>query len=179
MWVAASACLLTIHPASAAGETLRIGWSQLRPAAQDGAGHGPPISAVAAPDRGETLSRNLGGRTIEIAGYLLPTDRDGDLVYEFLLVPWTGACSHMPAPPPNQIIRVTPHRPYRLSEIYEPVSVSGMLKPGLERTQLFILDGIIVLQSGYGIGSARVERAENVPDANPASGRMPWSFLKK
>ncbi len=52
------------------------------------------------------------GQEIRIEGYMLPVDREGDKVYEFLLVPYAGACSHMPQPPANQMIHVFPAQPY-------------------------------------------------------------------
>jgi uncharacterized protein len=147
----------------------RIGWADLRPATQD--------AALPAPPEGETLSENLAGQRIEIAGYLLPVDREGDLVYQFALVPVSGACAHMPQPPPNQIVLVTPAEPYRASETYEPVTVTGVLKPGLETSQLFIIDGVKIITSGYSVGRATVAHAERVPDA--VEPKTPWRFLKK
>ena len=105
-----------------------------------------PSDAPSSVPKGETLSHNLEGKQIELTGYLLPVDREGDLVYEFLLLPVSGLCSHMPPPPPNQAVHVFPAKPYRLTEIYEPVSVSGTLRPELEKTQLIILDGVSVIE---------------------------------
>jgi hypothetical protein len=121
----------------------------------------------------------LRGKQIELVGYVLPVDRDGELVYEFLLLPLTGVCSHVPPPAANQIVHVIPARPYRLAEIYEPVAITGMLKPGLEKTQLFVLDGVTVIESGYSVGRAEVAKTEKVPNAQSQGGAMPWSFLEK
>ena len=44
---------------------------------------------------------------VKIAGYVLPLDFEDTTVKEFLLVPYIGACIHVPPPPPNQIIYVT------------------------------------------------------------------------
>jgi hypothetical protein len=109
----------------------------------------------------------------------LPVDRDGDLVYQFLLVPWTGACSHMPTPPPNQIVLVTPSHPYKMSEAYQPVAVTGALKPAMEKSQLFILDGVSVIQSGYTVRKADVVSVDSVPDTITLPVNSPWSFLTK
>jgi hypothetical protein len=147
----------------------RVGWADLRPPTQD-------ASAIRTAD-GETLSGNLAGQRIELAGYLLPVDRDGDLVYQFALVPVSGACAHMPQPPPNQIVLVTLAEPYRASATYEAVTVTGVLKPGLEMSQLFILDGVKIITSGYSVGRATVAHAERVPDAVDVP--TPWRFLKK
>ncbi|TIS58820.1 DUF3299 domain-containing protein [Mesorhizobium sp.] len=176
----AAALFVSIAPANASAETARIFWKDLRPATQAAAESvGLPMIAAKMPDHGETLSLNLQDKTVQLAGYALPVDRDGDLVYQFLLVPWTGACSHMPTPPPNQIVLVTPAHPYRMSEAYEPVSVTGALKPGMEKSQLFILDGVSVIQSGYTVRKAEVARVDTVPDTITLPVNSPWSFLNK
>lgn len=159
--IAAVCSLLLLGAASAASNATQIAWGDLRPGSQ----------------AGETLSWELQGKQVELAGYVLPVDRDGDLVYEFLLLPMTGVCSHVPPPPANQIVHVVPAHPFRLAEIYEAVVVTGVLKPGLEKTQLFVLDGVTVIESGYSVGRAKVARTDDVPDALPQGGNKPWSFL--
>ncbi len=175
----AAACILAgaaTTDVSAAGQPIL--WSDLRPAST--VAKRPETSSLTLQPRHDgALSWNLQGKTIELAGYALPVDRDGDLVYEFMLLPLTGMCSHVPPPPPNQVVLVTPEKPFRMSEAYEPVSVSGVLKPGLEKTQLFILDGVTVIETGYSVGRAQVTEAKSVPDAMPSTGATPWKFLKK
>jgi len=155
--------LLLLGQANAAGSAMQIAWRDLKPGSQ----------------AGETLSWELQGKQVELAGYVLPVDRDGDLVYEFLLLPLTGVCSHVPPPAANQIVHVIPAHPFRLAEIYEAVAVTGVLKPGLEKTQLFVLDGVTVIESGYSVGRAEIARADKVPDAQRQGGNTPWNFLKK
>ena len=121
----------------------------------------------------------LGGRDIVLSGFLLPVDREGDLVYEFLLVPWAGACSHAAQPPPNQVIRVTPQAPLLVSGSYEPVSVAGRLRTGIEATQLFIMDGVVTVRSGYAIGLARVERLAAGSEKAPGTPPNPWKSLTR
>jgi uncharacterized protein len=172
---AAAACLLFFGAASASVDTLKIRWSELRPES----GKLPATTAAGAGQGGETLAWDLQGKTIELTGYLLPVDREGDLVYEFMLLPWGGLCAHVPPPPANQTVHVTSERPYRLTEIYEPVSISGVLKPGLETTQLFVLDGVTVIESGYSVGRAKVAKAGTAGDAATPRKATPWNFLKK
>ena len=44
---------------------------------------------------------------IMIPGFIVPTAYDDDRrITEFFLVPYFGACIHLPPPPPNQIIYV-------------------------------------------------------------------------
>ncbi|KUM24725.1 hypothetical protein AU467_06370 [Mesorhizobium loti] len=174
------AAVLGVAVSHASAETAHIFWKDLRPATQAVAADANlPMIAAKLPDHGETLSLDLQDKTIQLAGYALPVDRDGDLVYQFLLVPWTGACSHMPTPPPNQIVLVTPAHPYKMSEAYQPVSVTGVLKPGMEKSQLFILDGVLIVQSGYTVRRAVVASVETVPDAVTLPVNSPWNFLNK
>lgn len=156
----------------------RIFWSDLRPAGT--APKAPDMSSLKVqPKHDGALSWNLQDKPISLTGYALPVDREGDLVYEFMLLPLTGMCSHVPPPPPNQIVRVSLVKPFRMSKAYGPVSVTGTLRPGLEKTQLFILDGVTVIESGYSVGKAEVAEADSVPDAMPSTGATPWKFLKK
>jgi hypothetical protein len=153
-----------------------IDWSNLRPKGQ---GKENAIFPGAASSRaqGETLSEDLAGVLVRIEGYVLPIDRAQDLVYEFLLVPWLGACSHAPQPPPNQMVHVIPSVPFRIARAYDFVSVTGTLRPELEKTQLFIMDGPTVLMSGYGIGRANVEKSA-IPSGQPLTN-SPWKLLTK
>ncbi|HTU52118.1 MAG TPA: DUF3299 domain-containing protein, partial [Acidobacteriaceae bacterium] len=48
----------------------------------------------------------LSGKRVSIPGFMVPLEDDLDVVTEFLLVPYAGACIHVPPPPPNQIVYV-------------------------------------------------------------------------
>ncbi|UCI05698.1 DUF3299 domain-containing protein [Mesorhizobium sp. B1-1-8] len=178
--VALAAAVFVSTAVEASAAPTHIFWKDLRPATQAIAEDANlPMIAAKLPDHGETLSLNLQDKTIQLAGYALPVDRDGDLVYQFLLVPWTGACSHMPTPPPNQIVLVTPAHPYKMAQVYQPVSVTGALQPGLEKSQLFILDGVSIVQSGYTVRKAEVTSVDTVPDTVTLPVNSPWNFLNK
>ena len=47
---------------------------------------------------------------------------------EFLLVPYFGACIHVPPPPSNQIIHVNTELGVMLDALYQPFWVEGPLK---------------------------------------------------
>src|SRR5690606_30529103 len=150
---------------ASSGAVRSILWKDLRPAAQPAAQtFSRPMMAASLPDHGQTLSWGTADETIELKGYALPVDRDGDLVYQFLLVPWTGACSHMPTPPPNQIVLVTLPKPYRMEKAYQTVAVTGRLRQDMEKSQLFITDGVTVIQSGYAFSGAQVAKVDSVPE---------------
>lgn len=119
----------------------------------------------------------LRGEMVEISGYLLPADHEGDLVYSFLLVPVYGGCIHTPSPPADQIVLVVPTEPFRAEEVYQAVSVSGRLALERERTRLFVLDGIKVVESGYSIAGAIVGTAD-LPSGSQSGSTIPWHWLE-
>src|SRR5690606_34333718 len=69
----------------------------------------------------------MNGRRVKLPGYLVPLDQIKGGVIEFLLVPYFGACVHLPPPPANQIIQVKTARPVPLN-MMSAVWVSGTLQ---------------------------------------------------
>lgn len=53
---------------------------------------------------GRQFVQAFAGKKIKLPAYVVPLDSDGESYNEFLLVPYFGACIHVPPPPPNQII---------------------------------------------------------------------------
>lgn len=74
----------------------------------------------------------MDGQPIRIAGFIVPLEFDDDLtVTQFFLVPYFGACIHMPPPPPNQVIFVDYPGGINLEVLYDPFWISGILKTSL------------------------------------------------
>ncbi|MEM6456503.1 MAG: DUF3299 domain-containing protein [Acidobacteriota bacterium] len=48
----------------------------------------------------------LDGQLVQLPGYVVPLEDDATKIPEFLLVPYVGACVHLPPPPPNQMVYV-------------------------------------------------------------------------
>ncbi len=67
------------------------------------------------------------GRDIRIPGFIVSLDGGPGELREFLLVPYFGACIHVPPPPANQIIHVMPAKPVKGIKNMEAVWVSGRL----------------------------------------------------
>lgn len=71
----------------------------------------------------------MDGKRIRIGGYPVPleTDAKGRSTV-FFLVPYPGACIHVPPPPPNQLILVRYPKGLKLADIYTPLWAIGTLK---------------------------------------------------
>ncbi len=50
--------------------------------------------------------KDLDGKRVVIAAFIVPLEDDMQQADEFLLVPYFGACVHTPPPPPNQMVYV-------------------------------------------------------------------------
>ncbi len=71
--------------------------------------------------------RALNGKRVRVPGFIVPLDDFQDVVKEFLLVPYFGACVHTPPPPPNQIVLVRMKSGKQKVSLFEPVWIEGVL----------------------------------------------------
>lgn len=70
----------------------------------------------------------LNQQLIKIAGYIVPLEYNAEQqLTAFFLVPYFGACIHVPPPPPNQIIYVRTPKGVPPQELYTPFWVEGRL----------------------------------------------------
>ncbi len=71
----------------------------------------------------------LDGRQVRLPGFVVPLEIDANNIREFLLVPYFGACIHVPPPPANQTILVTTpdDRPYP-GGLFDTVWVEGRMR---------------------------------------------------
>ena len=70
----------------------------------------------------------LDGQQVRLPGFVVPLDFEGTETSEFLLVPYFGACIHVPPPPSNQIVYVKTVASYPLKELFDPVWVTGEIR---------------------------------------------------
>jgi hypothetical protein len=93
--------------------------------------------------------QELAGTRVKIPGFLVVLGTSKAGVTEFLLVPYFGACIHVPPPPANQIIHVFPDKPVPERVAIFPVWVIGTLETTRSSTNFGA--------AGYRIRSAAVE----------------------
>jgi len=95
----------------------------------------------------------MDGKAIRLPGFVSVIEGDEKSVTEFLLVPYFGACIHVPPPPTNQIVHVLPARPVPAGMTMYPVWVSGVIRVERLDTKL--------ANTGYRIQAATVEPYDN------------------
>jgi hypothetical protein len=165
----------TVH---AVEPPLDLKWAQLLPPAPPGppksflAGRPPGMSVPANPHDGASgpptgpdgrwmsgplptgdapapVVAGFDGKRVRIGGYVVSLDFDATKVKEFLLVPFVGACIHVPPPPANQIVYVKADKGFDVSGMFEPVWVTGTLKVTTQFTGL--------AEAGYSLEAETVE----------------------
>ncbi len=109
--LAAAACVLPVL--AAAPSPVPVAWNTLK-----------TLTSSKAP----SPARDLDRKTVTVPGFMVPLEDDADEVTEFLLVPFSGACIHVPPPPPNQMVyvKIKGGKKAKMS-FSEPISVTGTI----------------------------------------------------
>tara|TARA_Y100001951_G_scaffold19654_1_gene14716 strand:+ start:9217 stop:9879 length:663 start_codon:yes stop_codon:yes gene_type:complete len=77
------------------------------------------------------------GQAIRVPGFIVPLEHDAQQrVTRFFLVPYYGACIHVPPPPPNQIIYAEYPKGFKLESLYEPFWMSGTMRTSLTENEM-------------------------------------------
>ncbi|MEO1132656.1 MAG: DUF3299 domain-containing protein [Cyanobacteria bacterium J06639_1] len=106
------------------------------------------------------INTDLDGTEIKMPGYVLPLEFNRTNVTEFLLVPYVGACIHVPPPPPNQIVLVQVPEGFKNRGLFAPVWVTGKLTAQAVNKNLEVYDGDIDVNIGYGMEADVIEPYE-------------------
>jgi uncharacterized protein len=73
--------------------------------------------------------KKLNGVTVRVPGFMVPLEDTETRVTEFILVPYFGACIHVPPPPPNQMAHVLMGRNQVVDvNLWDPIWIVGTLK---------------------------------------------------
>ncbi|MEW6118715.1 MAG: DUF3299 domain-containing protein [Pseudomonadota bacterium] len=110
--------------------------------------------AMEALDKLKTMWNNappnpdIAGKPIRIPGFMVPLEYGKKEVKEFLLVPYFGACIHVPPPPANQIIHVVASKPVKTEGYMDAVWIEGTLELAVSKTDMG--------DSGYRMRAAKV-----------------------
>ncbi|WP_339720803.1 DUF3299 domain-containing protein [uncultured Paraglaciecola sp.] len=73
------------------------------------------------------IVESLNGKLVKIPGFVVPLEGDNINTSEFLLVPYFGACIHVPPPPANQIVYVKFSEAVPIDNLNDAVWVTGIL----------------------------------------------------
>ena len=106
--------------------------------------------------RSQMANIKIDGQFVRIPGYALPLEHKDMGVTEFLLVPYVGACIHVPPPPPNQTVFVSLKDAYTVKDLYEPVWITGRLSIKATNKSLSLVDGSAGVETAYTLTGIKV-----------------------
>ena len=166
LWVSSAGASSTLNPpgdkpqeSAKPPNVLQVDWEKLLPPHAAKPVNEPPApvhgylgeSGPAAKQSGSSaVNADLEGLTLRIPGFIVPLDVDAaGQVVEFLLVPYYGACIHVPPPPPNQIIYVKPAKPIPVKDMFNAYWVTGRMHVEIRNTQM--------ASASYAMNASKVE----------------------
>lgn len=114
----------------------------------------------------------LSGKDVSISGFLIPAGKDANGERVGYLVAEIGMCSHIPPPPPNQLVRVSLPRGLPTTSLYEPVRITGTLEPTPHDTTIFLLDGEVRMVGTWAMKTSEIQS----PGANDTARAQGRSF---
>jgi len=119
------------------------------------AGEAGPAAAQQSP--AAPVVKALDGQEVKLPGYIVPLDvTEEGRVTEFLLVPYFGACIHVPPPPSNQVVHVTSELGVLMDALYQPYWIEGPLKVEASSSEL--------AEAGYQMDASKIYPYE-LPDS--------------
>ena len=91
----------------------------------------------------------LEGQRVKLPGFVVPLEMDAKKIDQFLLVPYYGACIHVPPPPANQTVHVVTGESEAFEgQLFDTVWVTGTMR--VERLSSDLAD------AGYRLENASV-----------------------
>ncbi|MCX5510821.1 DUF3299 domain-containing protein [Pseudomonas sp. BJa3] len=113
--------LTPLHDLSQISDALA---AEAAPAARQQAPNAPVVKA-------------LDGQPVKIPDYIVPLEvSDEGRTTEFLLVPYYGACIHVPPPPSNQIVHIFSEMGVRIEDLYQPYWIEGTMQVKASSSEL-------------------------------------------
>ncbi len=117
-----------------ANDVQEVEWMDLMPEAEqkawDEASNNVDHSGYASAEEFQSWETvgELDGQKLRIPGFVVPVETDGEgKLKTFFLVPYFGACIHVPPPPANQIIYGRLEEPIEMVNIWDAFYMEGTL----------------------------------------------------
>ncbi len=112
------------------------------------------------------------GQVVSVTGYAIPAPPDADGRPVAYLVPERGMCSHMPPPPPNQMIRVRLTDDWTPPAIHAPVRLTGVLSIAPSEQSMVVVDGLMPMRATFQLDATAAEDLGSAEDAEAAQRRL-------
>ncbi|MDN2483503.1 DUF3299 domain-containing protein [Vibrio agarivorans] len=129
--------------------------------------------AAAGPQAGlsqVTMRSDIEGKSVKLAGFVVPLELDVNNVYQFLLVPYHGACIHVPPPPANQILHVTTDTGLPIELTHDPIWVEGSIMTTAMEFDVAQVGYSLAMDHAYFYDAAEADTLDHISTASPYPG---------
>lgn len=115
----------------------------------------------------------LDGQEVTLTGFAIPAPPEEDGTPSAYLVPERGMCSHMPPPPPNQMVRVRLPDDWSATAIYEPLRLTGVLSVTRSEREIVVVDGVVPMRASFSMEVSEVQSFMTAPSTEDLTS--PWA----
>ncbi|WP_170436697.1 DUF3299 domain-containing protein [Ruegeria arenilitoris] len=98
---------------------------------------------------GTAANVDIDGANVSLGGFVIPAPRDEDGSQMAYIVPERGMCSHVPPPPPNQMVRLHLSDSWTPSTLYEPIAVTGQIRIDPTQKEMLVVDGPVLMKAAF------------------------------
>ncbi|NOD78721.1 DUF3299 domain-containing protein [Ruegeria sp. HKCCD4332] len=98
---------------------------------------------------GTAANVDIDGVTVSLGGFVIPAPPNEDGTQTAYIVPERGMCSHVPPPPPNQMVRLRLSDSWRPSTVYEPIVVTGQIRIEQTQKEMLVVDGPVLMKAAF------------------------------
>ncbi|WP_170425656.1 DUF3299 domain-containing protein [Ruegeria arenilitoris] len=98
---------------------------------------------------GTAANVDIDGVTVSLGGFVIPAPPNEDGSQMAYIVPERGMCSHVPPPPPNQMVRLRLSDSWAPSTIYEPIVVTGQIRIDPTQKEMLVVDGPVLMNAAF------------------------------
>lgn len=98
---------------------------------------------------GTAANVDIDGVTVSLGGFVIPAPPNEDGSQMAYIVPERGMCSHVPPPPPNQMVRLRLSDSWAPSTVYEPIVVTGQIRIEPTQKEMLVVDGPVLMKAAF------------------------------
>ncbi|MBO4369621.1 MAG: DUF3299 domain-containing protein [Desulfovibrio sp.] len=137
-------CCVLLYSDCPRAETRTLTWTDLLPESNS---QYDEVGGIRARSQGDEAKPNLkwDQKYVRIHGFVVPVERTESMgLATFLLVPYFGACIHVPPPPENQSIYVLLKTPLSQIKAMDQITVEGLLR--VQKTDSDVAESVYTLE---------------------------------
>ena len=112
------------------------------------------------------VTTEYNGKRVRLPGYLVPLDYEGLVVKSALLVPYVGACIHVPPPPPNQLVRLLMKDLPETGGSCVPAVIQGTLRAEETQYEVVVIDHSLPMWSAWTLETNAVSVVDSYQSDN-------------